>query len=118
MRAMSFDFRNVPLAWIEAKLCGDGQAFTEYVRRLLRDYIVLGTGTCNWSANANSFTKDGGIDGVIDDGDWSDPLGLLEPKCVLQFKAGETSPTSAQVEIEKEPKDGKARIADLIAVGY
>ncbi|HVT12583.1 MAG TPA: hypothetical protein VHE55_09965 [Fimbriimonadaceae bacterium] len=114
-----FDFRIVRPESLELKYFRDGGSYTGLIRKVLSAYLTLGGCTSkDWSIDCASYTKDGGIDGLINCGANFDPIGLLAPKSVLQFKSGDTTAAEAVSEVLKAPKDGRTRVADYVRDGY
>lgn len=102
---------------IEAYVASDGQRFTGLIRSWANVYLRR-NGAANFSINGVSWRPDGGVDGLIDDAAFSDPLGWFGQKTVMQFKAGSTSGSDAKAELLKEPQTGSLRIRDKVVDGF
>lgn len=75
-------------------------------------------GAANFSINGISWRADGGVDGIVDDSDFHDPIGWFSRQSVMQLKAGSTSAADAKKELLAEAKPGELRIRDKIVEGF
>lgn len=98
-------------------IAGDGQKLTTLIRIWAETYLRQ-CGAKDFSINDVSWRPDGGIDGIINDTNLSDPFSWFESKTVMQFKAGTTRHSDAKNELLREAQDGSPRIRDKIADGY
>lgn len=104
---------------LEAFVAGDGQGFTDLIKRWAKVFFPLhGVAHDQFSINGVSFRADGGTDGLITSPTLRDPLGLLAPKTVFQFKAGKFTKGDAKAELLNEAADGSTRVIDHLRNGY
>lgn len=109
----------VNVSALERYINSDGQRLTDLVRKWAQLYFPrCGLDESQYTINGVSFRADGGVDGTITANALIDPLGLLDPRTVFQFKAGTTTVADAKTDLEKEPAEGQARVIDLLRSGY
>jgi hypothetical protein len=95
----------------------DGQRFTDLIRSWANVYMRR-NGASRFSINGVAWRPDGGVDGIVDDFAFHDPLNWFAPQTVMQFKAGSTTASTAKTELLTEAKPGNIRIRDKIAEGF
>ena len=115
----TFDFRLVTPQALNRMYASDGQRYTMLVKRWAEAYLPLhGASPSQISINGVTFRADGGVDGLVQAPSLNDPMGIVLPNSVFQFKAGKTKPSDAKNELLEEPKDGATRIRDYLEQGY
>ena len=115
----TFDFRLVTAQALNRMYASDGQRYTMLVKRWAEAYLPLhGASPSHISINGVTFRADGGVDGLVQASSLNDPLGIVMPNSVFQFKAGRTKASEAKNELLEEPKDGAVRIRDYLEQGY
>lgn len=102
---------------LELYVGGDGQRFTDLVRAWA-DVYFRRCGAKDFSINAVSWRPDGGVDGLVNDLSFCDPMNWIAAQSAFQFKAGDIEVRKAKSEILKTPKKGQKRIKDKITEGF
>ena len=115
----TFDFRLVSALALNRMYASNGQRYTTLVKRWAEAYLPLhGAKPSEISINGVTFRADGGVDGLIQAPLLKDPLSIVMPNSVFQFKAGKTEASKAKAELLEEPKEGGIRIRDYLEQGY